>query len=143
MNQRSKDIGRILEALVNWARILDSKELFSFGGQQLSRSQIEVLFVLAYAAQPVTPGLLADRLRVTKGAISQLVGGLTSLGLVYQNADETDGRKRVLTLTETAAEKIASCETQVVAQLAHRFASLDANQLGQLADLLTETVDNR
>lgn len=139
MNDRNQLIGEVIETLVTWARVLDSRELFPIAGEQLTRQQAEVLFLLAYPAEPVTPSLLAERLRITRGAVTQLVAGLVAAGLVVQSAATHDRRRRVLALTDEARDKIDDFEGQVVARLANRFDALDDGQLGQLAVLLAQT----
>lgn len=141
MTERAERLGRVIEALVLWARVLDSRELFPIGGERLSRQQAEVLFLLAHSNDPVTPGMLAERLHVTKGAVTQLVSGLIAAGLAAQSPDAADGRKRVLELTDAARATIGQFEGQVVAQLAQRFDGLDDDQLAQLADLLACTTE--
>jgi DNA-binding MarR family transcriptional regulator len=83
--------------------------------------------------------MLAERLRVTRGAVTQLVAGLVTAGLDAQAPDADDGRKRVLELTEMAKAMIGEFEAQLVTQLARRFDALDNEQLGRLADLLAGT----
>jgi DNA-binding MarR family transcriptional regulator len=54
--------------------------------------------------RPVRMGELARRLRLTQGAVTQLVGPLEQSGLVQRRRDPGDGRGVVVELTERALE---------------------------------------
>lgn len=122
-----------------WARRLDSHRRFPFGDLELSRSQVEVLFLVAHAQTPMTPGGLAAALGVTPGAVTQLVAGLIASGLVEQERDPGDARRRVLVLSAGSRTRVAIFEQEVVRELAPRFAGLDEAELETLAGLLART----
>lgn len=132
-------VGRAVEAIVIWARTLDSHRVFPFEGLELTRAQLEALSFVAHSDPPATPGVLAVRLGVTPGAVTQLVAGLTAVGLVSQERDPTDGRRRVLVLAPDWAERVAGFEREVVRQLAPRFDALDDTEIESLAALLHRT----
>ena len=136
---RRASIGRAMEAFVVWSRVLDSHRTVPFGDLQLSRSQVEVLFLVAHSDPPVGPGRLSRELGVTPGAVTQLVAGLVSAGLVEQRSDPGDARRRLLVLSDTSRKKVAAFEREVVRQQAPRFAALDDQELSTLAELLTRT----
>ena len=73
-------VGRAVEALVMWSRTLDGHRVVPFGDVQLSRAQLEVLFLIVHSHGPATPGAVAARLGVTPAAVTQLVAGLIDLG---------------------------------------------------------------
>ena len=133
-------MGRAVEDIVVWARTLDSHRVFPFEGLQLTRAQLEALFFIAHSEQPATPGVLATKLGVTPGAVTQLVAGLTSAGLVHQGRDPADGRRRVLVLAVEWEERVAEFEREVLRQLAPRFDALDDAEMETLADLLHRTI---
>lgn len=139
MDGRSLEIGRAVAALVAWARLLDSRKLFPFGELRLTRPQAEVLFLVAHSTAPVTPGALAQELRVTRGAVTQLVAGLITAGLVERSHDPADARRRVLRLSAAARARVDQLERDVVDQLVPRFAALDDEELATLARLLVRT----
>lgn len=132
-------VGRAVEAIVVWARTLDSHRVFPFEGLELTRAQLEALFIVVHSEEPVTPGVLAARLGVTPGAVTQLVAGLAASGLVAQRRDPGDGRRRVLVLTPEWAERVAGFEREVSRQLAPRFDALDDAEVALLGDLLHRT----
>ncbi len=122
-----------------WARRLDSHRRFPFGDLDLSRSQVEVLFLVAHSESPLSPGGLAAALGVTPGAVTQLVAGLIEAGLVEQERDPADARRRVLVLSAGSRTRVAAFEREVVRELAPRFDGLDDAELETLAELLART----
>lgn len=129
-------IGHAVEVFVVWARLLDSHHAFPFGDLQLTRSQVEVLFLIAHSDGPATPGALATALGVTPGAVTQLVAGLAALGLVQQERDPGDGRRRFLRLSPRSRARVDEFEQGVVRRLAPRFDALDDAELNTLAELM-------
>ncbi|MGB8019968.1 MAG: MarR family transcriptional regulator [Candidatus Nanopelagicales bacterium] len=140
VTDRMAHVGRAVEAIVVWARILDSHRVFPFEGLELTRAQLEALFFIAHSDHPATPGVLARRLGVTPGAVTQLVAVLTANGLVAQERDPADGRRRVLVLAPVWAERVAGFEREVVRRLEPRFAALDDTEIESLATLLQRTI---
>jgi DNA-binding MarR family transcriptional regulator len=136
-------VGRAVEVFVVWARVLDSHRRFPFGELDLSRSQVEALFLVAHSGDAVTPGRLAEELGVTRGAVTQLVAGLLDAGLVEQQRDAADARRRVLVLSAASRTRVQEFEREVVAELAPRFDDLDDAELETLAALLARTRGRR
>lgn len=137
---RRKMLGEVLESITAWSRLLGSTRSVPFRGVQLSRSQLEALFLIAHRPPPISPGSLARDLGLTAGAVTQLVDGLRQAGLVDQRPDPGDARSRVLTLTKDAGRRLAEFEDAAVAALAGRFADLDDAELVALSQLLSRTV---
>lgn len=111
-----------------------------FHGVQLGRSQLEALFLIAHRPEPMSPGSLARELRLTPGAVTQLLDGLRQAGLVDQQPDPLDARCRVLTLTPNAGQQVTEFEDGMVNALAGQFSDLDDAELATLAGLLERTV---
>jgi DNA-binding MarR family transcriptional regulator len=133
-------LGEVLESVVSWSRLLGSTRAAPFHGLQLSRSQLEALFLIAHRPAPMSPGVLANELKVTRGAVTQLLDGLRQAGLVDQRPHPSDARSRVLTLTAGAGSQVAEFELHIVTELAHEFSDLDDTELATLASLLARTV---
>ncbi|MBB1513869.1 MarR family transcriptional regulator [Tessaracoccus sp. MC1627] len=129
-------VGSAVEELVMWSRTLDGHRRVPFGDLQLSRAQLEVLFLIVHSDGPATPGAVADRLGVTPAAVTQLVAGLVDLGLVRQDRDPADGRRRVLVLEPERQLEVAGFEREVVERMAPHFAGLDDDELRTLVALL-------
>ncbi len=121
---------------MGWARFLDSRRTFPFGDLNLTRSQVEALFLIAHADGPATPGLLAESLQVTPGAVTQLMVGLTDAGLVVYQRDPDDARRRVLELSAVSRARVEAFEQDAIRHLAPRFDGLDDNEVRTLARVL-------
>ncbi|MDO5534928.1 MAG: MarR family transcriptional regulator [Propionibacteriaceae bacterium] len=132
-------VGTAVEELAVWARRLHSRRTFPFGHLDLGRSQVEALFLLAHADSALTPGDLAASLEVTPGAVTQLVSGLVAAGLVEQERDPEDARRRVLVLSAGSRKRVRAFEREVARELAPRFAGLSDAELETLAGLLART----
>ena len=138
-SSRLDDVSAAIEVFVEWARVLDSQGRFPFGRLQLTRGQLEALFLIAHSDQPATPGSLARSLRVTPGAVTQVLAGLLEAGLVEQRRDPSDARRRVLELSTAARQQVDTAERAIAESLAPRFARLNDAELRTLAQLLTKT----
>ena len=114
MSGRDTPTGGAIAAIVMWPRVTASHRMIPFGELNLSRAQLEVLFYIAHSPSPATPGAIAGRLGVTAGAVTQLVAGLVELGLVRQDRDTVDGRRRLLVLEPTAQQQVAGFEQAII-----------------------------
>lgn len=121
---------------MEWARLLDSRRTFPFGDLNLTRSQVHALFLIAHVHGQVTPGLLAESLQVTPGAVTQLMVGLTEAGLIVNERDPGDARRRVLHLSAVSSARVEAFEQDVIRQLVPGFDGLDDNDVRTLALLL-------
>src|SRR5215207_6683962 len=122
---RTRHIGTVLTTVVELSRSLTNRRSTPFGSAVLTRTQLDVLFVLAHAREPVTPGHLAATLNVTPGAITQTVEHLRDQNLVEQWVSDRDARVRVLGLTASAGAQVAAFEATVVERIAPWFSALD------------------
>ncbi|WP_404434582.1 MarR family transcriptional regulator [Microbacterium lacus] len=135
---RATQIGAVLEAVVALSRELAAPRQTPFGDAVLTRTQLDILFVLAHSAERITPGHLASLLRVTPGAITQTVDQLREQGLVEQTISDEDGRSRVLMLTASARADVAAFEAASVLRVAPWFAELTDDELDGLAASLSK-----
>ncbi|MGZ8804933.1 MAG: MarR family winged helix-turn-helix transcriptional regulator [Microbacterium sp.] len=133
---RLEQIGAVLESVVRLSRSLATPRSTPFGDAVLTRTQLEVLFVLAHAERPVAPGQLAATLKVTPGAITQTVEQLRDLGLVEQSVSNRDARARVLGLTPIARSQVESFEAAAVLRAGSWFDGLSDEALASLASAI-------
>ncbi|MHA7984463.1 MarR family winged helix-turn-helix transcriptional regulator [Rathayibacter sp. CAU 1779] len=136
VDTRARSIGTVLEEIVSWNHLLGGTRRAPFAGTRLTRSQLDALFLIAHGAKPSTPGSLADRLGLTRGAVTQLVEELLAEGLVSRTRRPDDARSWMLRLTDHARREIDAFEASMIERLAPRFAWLDDGELETLADLL-------
>jgi DNA-binding MarR family transcriptional regulator len=135
---RANDIGTVLEAVVRLSRSLSSARSTPFGELVLTRTQLEVLFVLAHSDVPVTPSLLATELKLTRGAVTQTVEQLREHALVEQSVSERDARVRVVALTPSARSQVKVYEAAAVQRAMPWFHDLPDDELARLATLLAQ-----
>lgn len=134
--ERTTAIGDVLEAVVTLSRGLAGPRSTPFGDLVLTRTQWDILFLLAHDAEPVTPGRLARTLKVTPGAITQAMDQLRTHALVEQFSSDSDGRARVWRLTASASAQVAAFEAATIDRTAPWFDALSDGELAQLAALL-------
>ena len=137
---RAAQIGSVLESITALSLALARPRTTPFGDAVLTRTQMEILFALAHAVEPVTPGRLATTVNVTPGAITQSMDQLRGLHLVEQSSSGRDARVRVWRLTEAAAAQVAEFEARTVERTAPWFAALTGEELGDLAGLIAKVV---
>ena len=137
-SDRASQVGEVLAAVVRLSRSLANPRSTPFGSTVLTRTQLDVLFVLAHAAAPVTPGHLAAQVRVTPGAITQLVDQLREHDLVEQFASDHDGRVRLLQLTGYARSQVWAFESVAVQRATPWFDTLTDDALTDLVGLLAQ-----
>lgn len=137
---RDSDIGRVLAAAAELTRQVRRMRTSPFAGDALSGTQVDALFLLARAADGMTPSALAEALGVTAGAVTQLVDLLAERSLVTRRAHPDDARSRLLLLTDDARARVSAFEAEVRAHSGERFATLDDAALSRLADQLERVV---
>ncbi|WP_166786949.1 MarR family winged helix-turn-helix transcriptional regulator [Cryobacterium sinapicolor] len=137
-SHRASQVGEVLAAVVRLSRSLANPRSTPFGSTVLTRTQLDVLFVLAHAPDSVTPGKLAALLQVTPGAVTQLVDQLREHDLVEQFASDQDGRVRLLRLTSSARSQVEAFEAVAIQRSAPWFDTLTDDALTNLAGLLAQ-----
>ena len=135
MSDRALAVGRVLEELIEANRMLAGPRVAPFAGLELSRSHLETLFLIAHRDN-VTPGLLASSMRITAGAVTQLLAKLREAGLVVATPTPTDSRSITLALTGSAQQELTVFEARAVEQSLPHFERLTAAELDMLSGLL-------
>ena len=136
MDDRSRAIGTVLGHVVALGRSIVAEQRAPFEGMGLTPNQGSLLFLLARTPDGLMPGTAALKLGITRGAVTQLVEPLRTAGLVESAPHPQDGRSRLLRLTASARDRVATYEEGVVARLAPKFDPLDDRDIAALADLL-------
>lgn len=101
---RMQVYGEILRNKSRTDRILwgDADKLL---GVSLSEAQRQALYVVA-ESKSMTIGDIAARLKVTNGAVTQLVDDLVQRGVVKRRRSSVDARKVFVDLTELGRDKL-------------------------------------
>ena len=77
----------------------------------ISRSQLELLFTIRLT-QPVSSKLLAQKLCLTPGAVSQLAESLEGQALITRRADEHDRRIQCLEVSQKGVRLLQEVEAR-------------------------------
>jgi len=137
IEHRDRAIGTVLESVLSISRVLAAARKRPFADLNVTPTQLDALFLIVHSPAPVTPAVLAARLKITRGAVTQLVDGLRQLQLVQHVPHPTDARSRLLTLTEDADATVRLFEAEVISRLRPSFETLTDSELTDLATLLT------
>lgn len=105
----------------------------------LAEGDFDVLATLRRAGAPFerTPGELAEHTMITTGGMSKRIDRLERASLVTRRASETDGRGRVVALTERGRETIDAAFTEHMANERRLVDELDAGDAAELERILT------
>ena len=98
----------------------------------MSDGQFAVLAAL-FAHGPHTLGELADRERVSAPAMNRTVNCLQESGYVSRSADENDGRKVVIALTDQGHAVVDETARRRDAWVEEALSDLTPDELGTLA----------
>ncbi len=135
MSDRAETVGRVMEELIEANRVLAGPRVMPFAGLELGRSHLEMLFLIAHR-ESVTPGLLASAMRISAGAVTQLLAKLREADLVVATPTPSDSRSITLALTGQAQQELAEFEARAVEQAMPQFERLTTADLNRLAALL-------
>jgi len=98
---------------------------------EMTLPQASVLSVLEREG-PATPGVLATRERISPQSMGAILISLEALGLVSRTPDPTDGRRLVISLTETGLQVIHGARRQKEERLAQALANNFTNEEQQV-----------
>lgn len=140
MKSPSNHIGTILEAMGGLMRRMHMHKhrMPLFGDKTIGRAQIEILMMLMHCVESPTMRELAAHLRVTGGAMTQIIAPLLKKELVEKIADDKDKRVTRIVLTPSAKELITKAKKDYVAAIAPAFDVLSAEDIATLARILSK-----
>ena len=112
----------------------------------LAEGDFDVLATLRRAGAPFerTPGELAEHTMITTGGMSKRIDRLERAGLVTRRVSETDGRGRVVALTDSGRETIDAAFADHMAnerRLVDELDSRDAEELERILALWLGRLD--
>ncbi|HEY4199202.1 MAG TPA: MarR family transcriptional regulator [Devosiaceae bacterium] len=95
-----------------------------------------VFLRVLYEGEDIAPSLLAERMGMTKGAISKLADRLLEKGHIKRHANAQDGRAHTLSLTPAARTLVPRLAAIADRNDAEFFGGLMATEQAQLRTLL-------
>lgn len=98
----------------------------------LTDTELYVYQALEIADFAATNSQLVEYTGFSKQTISAMVQRLTRAGLARLQPDETDGRKKIIALTEDGQKKISACLQQVHAQELQAMQSVGMETIEQI-----------
>jgi DNA-binding MarR family transcriptional regulator len=93
--------------------------------------------------QPIAPSRLAERMGMTRGAVTKLADRLIAKSLLVRLADLEDGRAQTLALTPSGGSLVPELAALADANDAEFFASLAPEDRAALFRILREIVEKR
>jgi DNA-binding MarR family transcriptional regulator len=135
--ERVAQLHGILRSMSTVTRLFEARGEYPFKTRALGRRQMDVLFFVSQT-EHATVGQLADALRVTSGAVSQILESLQQTGVVLVEVDPADRRNRLVRMTPTAADEVHRFQNDYVNTLLPQFAGLSTPELCELNRLLTK-----
>lgn len=140
MKSTSNHIGIILEAMGGLMRHMHMHKhrMPLFGYKTIGRAQIEILMMLMHCVESPTMRELAGHLRVTGGAMTQIIAPLLKKKLVEKIADVKDKRVTHIVLTPAAKELITKAKKDYVTAITPAFDVLSGNDVETLARILSK-----
>jgi len=122
------------------AEILDQRLRPVFADADLGNGDFDVLASLRRSGAPykLTPTELADTTMVTSGAVTKRVDRLSRDGLVERSVSESDGRGRVVALTDKGKRVQEQLHPRHLANEDALLTALSPDERRQLATLLSK-----
>ncbi|QUS41147.1 MarR family transcriptional regulator [Tardiphaga alba] len=129
-----------------WLRFVSNHVSSAFAAE-LAQKDVSVaewvLMRLLYGTETMAPSLLAERIGMTRGAITKSADRLIARDLIVRTANPDDGRAQKLALTAAGRRLVP-----VLAALADRndaafFADLSAAERTNLERILKKIIDKR
>ena len=132
-------MSRLTDHLGYWMRMVSNHVSFSFArgleGKDVTVAEWVMMREL-HAAAPMAPNRLAERMGMTRGAISKLADRLVAKGLVTRCDDPSDGRAQRLDLSEAGSLLLPELARLADENDAAAFDCLTAEERDQLDRLL-------
>jgi DNA-binding MarR family transcriptional regulator len=129
-----------------WLRYVSNNVSHAFARKLEGRGATVAEWVLLrelYDAEALPPSRLADRLGMTRGAITKLADRLIAKLLIAREADARDGRAQTLALTKKGEKLVPELASLADANDAEFFGDLTREERAGLKRLLKRIVERR
>ncbi|NUB24180.1 MarR family winged helix-turn-helix transcriptional regulator [Azospirillum brasilense] len=126
-----------------WLRFVSNHVSHAFAAKLAGRGVTVAEWVVLrdlYGQDGMAPSLLADRLGMTRGAISKLADRLAAKGLLTQTADPDDRRYQTLALTPEGRALVPDLSALADRNDAEFFGHLDPAERARVEDTLKVVV---
>jgi DNA-binding MarR family transcriptional regulator len=129
---------QVLSRISRLARHLDIARRGAFASHELESWEFDVLSALRRQGPPfqLTPGALLRATLVTSGTMTNRIDRLAAAGLVRREADPSDRRGVLVTLTGRGRERVDAALADLLHSERMLLAGLGRRERRQLADLM-------
>ena len=86
--------------------------------------------------EPIRPARLAEALRVTPRAVTDVVDGLVTRGYAERKADPNDRRAQIVSITDAGREAVVRAHQNRTVLVSERLSVLSPSEREELLDLL-------
>lgn len=138
-SQRRRLIEEFFEVNVVFQRLFGSCKDRYLSQYGLSRPQAEILYYVA-DQQPVTVKQIAQIMKVTSSAATQMIEGLVKLGYLQRENDEADRRIVRISLTTNGQSRFNEFKFHHLEKVNQLLATLTNEELEQLLQLRKKVV---
>lgn len=135
-DERKEMLQTLVEKMASVMRRVYTGHGFRLSEFKLGPPQVRILFFIAKQKQEVAVKDLAEMLKVTPGAITQLVDPLVEMGLVRREEDLRDRRIARIKLTELTISKLEEFKRGYVESASMVFGTLNDKEIKELVILL-------
>lgn len=126
--KRDELIQEIFSVMDVTQRLMKAQVHREFDQLDLSHSHLQILMIVSHS-KSINLKQLADKMRLTPGAITQIVDPLVRKGLVSRTADETDRRVANITMAKAGIQKMAEFKKIREAGFSKLLKTLDKDEL--------------
>ena len=109
---------------------------FPFEDYQLNRSQLMILFFVAPKKEGATVNELAKFIRITPGAVTQLVDSLVEKKLVSREEDRGDRRVSIMKLSVSARKQFNRFRKEYFLNIGEAFSQLSTAEIAHFVALV-------
>ena len=127
-----------IDDAVDAQRQLEQELRTGFGTNNTDFRALLLVFRLRRRGRAVRPGDLTRGLGISSGATSQIIGRLTTAGLMERAPDPTDARAGALTLSAGASDRLAAATRSVRSDLDAIVGSMGEAEEARLIALLEQ-----
>ncbi len=144
MSERENSIAEVLDHVINKVLFLRKKRLFQFKGVKLYPSEVHLMLLVGEKGT-TNATRVAERLGVTKGAVSQTLSRLDQKGVLSKTKDPYNKNELTLSFTpfgEKAFQHCAKAAGEIRARHARYLASFTKHEQAVIRRFLAGLADS-
>ena len=143
MARHGEEVSPLTAHLGYWLRFVSNQVSHAFSQRIAARDVTVAEWVVLrtlFGEEAVVPSTLADKLGMTRGAISKLADRLAAKGLLTQTVNPDDRRYQALALTEQGRALVPELAELADANDAAFFGHLDPAERARITDAMKDIV---